>query len=71
MFLMRSDLVDAILGYGNGEVLMVKNTGARERPSRREVARLAYQFYEKRGRLDGNDVDDWLGAERELRRHYG
>jgi Protein of unknown function (DUF2934) len=49
---------------------MAKYTGGRERPSRDEIARLAYHFYETRGRPDGQDVDDWLSAERELTRHY-
>lgn len=26
----------------------------------------AYELYEQRGRLDGNDFDDWLQAETEL-----
>ena len=53
-----------------GERTMNKYTGARERPSRDEIARLAHHFYETRGRLDGHDVDDWLSAEQELTRHY-
>jgi hypothetical protein len=52
-----------------GERMMTKYTGGCERPSRDEIARLAYRFYETRGR-DGHDVDDWLSAERELTRHY-
>jgi hypothetical protein len=27
---------------------------------------LAYNLYEKRGRVDGSDLDDWLRAESEL-----
>jgi hypothetical protein len=53
-----------------GEGVMTKYTGGRERPSRDEIARLAYHFYETRGRPHGHDVDDWLFAERELTRHY-
>ena len=53
-----------------GEGLMTKYTGGRYRPSRDEIARLAYHLYERRGRHDGRDVDDWLSAERELTRHY-
>jgi len=51
-----------------GERLMIKPTGAGRRPSREEIARLAYLFYEARGRCDGQDLDDWLSAERELAR---
>jgi len=28
-----------------------------------EVARVAYQLYEQRGRKNGHDLDDWLKAE--------
>lgn len=28
-----------------------------------EVARIAYEFYEQRGREDGRDLEDWLRAE--------
>jgi hypothetical protein len=40
------------------------------RPTREEVARLAFELYELRSRADGNDVDDWLRAESVLRHHY-
>jgi hypothetical protein len=53
-----------------GERMMTKYTGGHERPSRAEIAGLAYHFYETRGRRDGHDVDDWLSAERELAHHY-
>ena len=29
-----------------------------------EVARVAYELFERRGRVDGYDQDDWLEAER-------
>jgi hypothetical protein len=53
-----------------GEQVMNKDTGDGERPSRDEIARLAYEFYEVRGRQDGDDVADWLAAERQLSHHY-
>jgi len=34
-----------------------------------EIARRAYDRYEKRGRTDGHDQADWYDAERELREH--
>ena len=49
---------------------MAKKTGGRERPSQDDIARLAYQLYERRGRLEGQDLDDWLSAEQELTHHY-
>ena len=33
-----------------------------------EIRRRAYELYEKRGRDDGHDVDDWLLAEAEVNR---
>jgi Protein of unknown function (DUF2934) len=60
----------AIAATLTGERMMTRYTGGRERPSRDEIARLAYHFYETRGRRDGQDVDDWLSAEQELTRHY-
>lgn len=61
----RSDIAAALTGEG----MMGKDTSGRRRPSRNEIARLAYRFYESRGRRDGHDVDDWLSAEQELTRH--
>lgn len=37
-------------------------------PSRDEIAKLAYSYWEGRGRQDGAHVEDWLRAERELLR---
>jgi hypothetical protein len=53
-----------------GERMMTKYAGGRERPSRDAIARLAYHFYETRGRREGQDVDAWLSAEQEFTRHY-
>ena len=61
-----SDIAACLTAEGT----MTKHTGGRERPSRDEIARLAYHFYETRGRRDGRDVDDWLSAEQELTHHY-
>lgn len=32
------------------------------------IARCAYELYEARGRIDSHDLEDWLDAERELRK---
>ncbi len=40
---------------------------ATEEPQEQDIARLAYQFYEERGRVDGYDMEDWLRAEALLR----
>jgi hypothetical protein len=50
---------------------MSKDTSdGRQHPTRDEVARLAYHFYQRRGRQPGRDLDDWLSAERQLTHHY-
>jgi len=36
-------------------------------PSTEEIARLAYEMWEREGRIDGNDQRHWLEAERILR----
>ena len=53
-----------------GERMFATYTGGDAPPTREEIARLAYHFYEARGRHDGLDVDDWLSAEQELTRRY-
>lgn len=37
-------------------------------PNPADVARRAFELYCERGYQDGHDVQDWLQAERELRR---
>jgi hypothetical protein len=45
------------------------STGTEQHAPEREeqIRRRAYFLYEQRGRVDGNDVDDWLRAEAELK----
>lgn len=65
--MMLSDLTAALTGAR----LMTTPTGDdREHPTRDEIARLAYHFYETRQRRDGRDFDDWLAAEQQLVHHY-
>jgi DUF2934 family protein len=64
---MNTSDIAAIL---TGEGMLTKYTGGVEPPSRDEIERLAYRLYEKRGRRDGRDLDDWLDAEQELTNHY-
>ena len=61
------DLTRAIIG----QTFVNKYTGDVERPTREEIARLAYHYYEARGQRDGHAIEDWLSAERELKHHYG
>ena len=38
---------------------------------RAQIEKLAYQFWEERGRPLGSSEEDWFRAERELRHHFG
>lgn len=42
-----------------------------ERYSSEDVARLAYELFEDRGREHGHDLEHWLTAEQELRNRTG
>ena len=39
----------------------------RAKSAKRNVHCRAYEIYESRGRVDGDDLDDWLQAERDLK----
>jgi len=49
-----------------------EQTGPAEQAARRaealqdRIAQRAYELYEQRGRQEGQDLEDWLEAEREL-----
>jgi Protein of unknown function (DUF2934) len=43
-----------------------ESQNAEGRPTYEEIEARAYQLYVERGRADGQDVEDWLQAEREL-----
>jgi Protein of unknown function (DUF2934) len=64
--MMLSDIAAAL----TSEEMLTKDTGGDAPPSRDAIARLAYQFYDMRGRQDGHDVEDWVMAERELAELY-
>ena len=40
---------------------------ADEQPVYEEIAKFAYELYQKRGKADGNDLEDWFEAEKILR----
>jgi len=44
---------------------------AESSPTLEEIELRAYQIYVERGRTHGQDVEDWLQAERELVVKYG
>lgn len=39
-------------------------------PTLDEIALRAYQIYQRRGGVHGHDVDDWVEAERQLRKEH-
>ena len=44
------------------------DTSANHTPSHEEIRLRAYEIYLERGGFPGNELDDWLQAERELER---
>jgi hypothetical protein len=59
-----------VTSHAAGEFGMEPYTGGRRAPTHDEIAQLAFNLYESRGRQDGHDVEDWLRAEQELARRY-
>lgn len=45
-----------------------QDTSANHTPNHEEIRLRAYEIYLERGGLPGNELDDWLQAERELER---
>jgi hypothetical protein len=45
------------------------NTSANHAPSYEEIRRRAYEIYLERDGFGGNELDDWLQAEAEIRRN--
>jgi len=50
-------------GIGLGDV-------AKQRDLNEEIAKVAYDLYEKRGKGNGNDLDDWVRAEKIVTERY-
>jgi hypothetical protein len=42
--------------------------GTKDQPTHHDISRRAYERFLPRGAIHGRDVEDWLDAERELRR---
>jgi len=45
---------------------MATSITQRQIPTREQIEQRAYELYLKRGGEDGNDLADWLAAEKEL-----
>jgi hypothetical protein len=50
-------------GIGLGDVV-------KQRDLNEEIAKVAYDLYEKRGKSGGNDFDDWVKAEKIVTERY-
>jgi Protein of unknown function (DUF2934) len=50
-----------------GQALAESHESDRQVDLRELIARRAYEIYEERGRCDGDDVNDWLRAEAEVK----
>jgi len=57
-------------GVSHGTAVVLRAKGASVPPDGRwiggEIARRAYRIYERNGRRDGHDLEDWLEAERQI-----
>ncbi len=42
----------------------------KQRDLNEEIAKVAYDLYEKRGKTQGNDLDDWVRAEKIVTERY-
>ena len=48
----------------------VSQVGTITEPTPDDIARRAFELYERRGRTDGYDWEDWFQAERELKERH-
>jgi hypothetical protein len=46
---------------------MIETPAAESEPTEEQIQARAYEIYLERGGVEGNETDDWLQAERELR----
>jgi hypothetical protein len=60
-------LIPVIVGHPVPPDDRLRSSERRDFPPVEHVARLAYSFWEARGRLPGSALEDWLRAERELK----
>jgi hypothetical protein len=60
----RRKTADAVITAADSSLKSLPNRSATMTDG--DIARRAYELYEKRGREHGHDLDDWLQAEREL-----
>jgi Protein of unknown function (DUF2934) len=56
------------LGVDWGPSYRVRREIEQALPTKKQIAARAYELYLQRGCEDGHDVEDWLNAEKELKR---
>jgi hypothetical protein len=56
---------------GDASSLQLGSASMASSPTEDDIRMRAYQLYLERGRAPGRDFDDWLSAERELRKRRG
>ena len=64
---MQFDISSTIANHLTREILLARDDEGEEQASRDRVSQRAYEIYERRGRADGSDLEDWLKAEQELK----
>ena len=64
---MQFDISSTIANHLTREILLTRDDEGEEQASRDRVSQRAYEIYERRGRADGSDLEDWLKAEQELK----
>jgi hypothetical protein len=52
------------------ERMLAMSRKSQQSPAEEQISRRAYEMYVGRGSWDGNDIGDWLAAERELSEQY-
>ena len=58
----------AILDRKKVNAIPLRATSTDTTTTDEEIRRHAYELYERHGRQDGREMDDWLEAEREIRK---
>ncbi len=58
-----SKQTDPVLSDQGGRVMQLDPTHSTNAGREETIRRKAYEIYERRGRTDGHDLEDWLAAE--------
>ncbi len=61
-------IVDPTVSDQAGRMMEVDPKGSINVSRKEEIRRKAYELYEKRGKGDGHDLEDWISAESEMQK---